>query len=61
MGLPLTLKKAEFGARITWAAAVFSVTTTKLQGHCRVRLVVQVKPDTVEEVTTLTKRESAPR
>jgi len=55
LGLPLTLKKADFGARITWTSAVFAVTTTKLHGHSRVRLVVQVKPDTVEEVTTLTK------
>jgi len=55
LGLPLTLKKAGFGTSITWTSGVFTVTTAKLgSGDARVRLVVQVKPDTVREVAEFT-------
>jgi len=54
LGLPLALKKAEFGRRVTWTSAISDVVTTRFGEKCRRQLTVAIKSDTVEEVTVLT-------
>jgi len=54
LGLPLALKKAEFGRRVTWTSGIFDAVTTRFGRKFRIQLTVEVKSDTVEEVTELT-------
>ena len=54
-GLPLTLHKADYDTRVTWASGVFHAVTAWTQvSKCTIRAIVQVKQGTVDEATDIT-------
>jgi len=54
LGLLLALKKAVLGRRVTWTSGIFDAVTTRFDEKFRLQLTVEVKSDTVKEVTELT-------
>jgi len=54
LGLPLALKKAAFGTTVIWTSAALKVTTGKTIKTRRILVEVKVKPDTDQEVRSLT-------
>jgi len=56
LGLPLALRKAEFGSKVTWTSGVFKATTYRVLCKFKIRLSVSIKPDTVADVRELTEK-----
>ena len=54
LGLPLALNKAAFGTTVVWTSAVLKATTIKTNRTRRISVEVKVKPDTVQDVRSLT-------